>query len=224
MLRGYEVHLAGKKIRANQHVCAFFNSREDEYSVMLPFLREGLDHGDRCFGIVDPVHRAAHLERLGAAGIAVEEAESRGYLEVRPWQDAYLLDGRFDLERMISLCKALFKENRARGYPLTRLWANMEWGLEDVPGVHDIVAYESRLNAEMASFEGVVGVCTYDVSKFNAATVMDILRTHPMVILGPVLQENPFYTPHEEFMRELDERRGAPHGNSRKFASERVAS
>lgn len=92
------------------------------------------------------------------------------------------------------------------------------------PGLHDIVAYESRLNAEMASFEGVVGVCTYDVSKFNAATVMDILRTHPMVILGPVLQENPSYTPHEEFMRELDERRGAPHGNSRKFASERVAS
>jgi hypothetical protein len=117
-----------------------------------------------------------------------------------------LLDGHFDLERMIALCHEVFRDNRARGFPLTRLWADIAWGLEDAPGVDDIVAYESRLNAEMESFEGVVGVCTYDISRFDAATVMDILRTHPMVIIRGVLQDKPFFTPHEEFMRELRER------------------
>jgi hypothetical protein len=38
---------------------------------------------------------------------------------------------------------------------------------------------------------------------------LDILRTHPMVILGGVLQQNPFFVPPEEFLRELA-RRAAP--------------
>ena len=35
---------------------------------------------------------------------------------------------------------------------------------------------------------------------------MDILRTHPMVIIGGLLQVNPFFVPPDEFLRELRER------------------
>ena len=35
---------------------------------------------------------------------------------------------------------------------------------------------------------------------------MDILRTHPMVIIGGILQQNPFFVPPDEFLRELRER------------------
>jgi hypothetical protein len=38
-------------------------------------------------------------------------------------------------------------------------------------------------------------------------TVIDIMRTHPMVIIGPILQQNPFYIPPAEFLRELRGRR-----------------
>lgn len=37
---------------------------------------------------------------------------------------------------------------------------------------------------------------------------MDILRTHPMVIIGGLLQVNPFFVPPDEFLREL---RGRDH-------------
>ena len=37
---------------------------------------------------------------------------------------------------------------------------------------------------------------------------MDILRTHPMVIIGGVLQSNPFWVPPDEFLRELSARGG----------------
>ena len=32
---------------------------------------------------------------------------------------------------------------------------------------------------------------------------MDILRTHPMAVIAGVLQENPFFVPPDEFLREL---------------------
>ena len=41
---------------------------------------------------------------------------------------------------------------------------------------------------------------------------MDILRTHPMVIIGGVLQANPFWVSPDEFLRELDARRKRPAG------------
>jgi hypothetical protein len=199
------VSLAGRKVRPNQHVCAFFNSKEEEYRVLMPFIKEGFERGERAFHVVDPEHRATHLKRLGDSGVPVAEAEGRGQLEVRRWQEAYLRDGRFDQERMVELIQEVLREGRAKGYPLTRLVANMEWALEDRPGVNDIVEYESRLNYVLPKYDDVV-VCTYDLAKFNATVVMDIMRTHPMVIVGGILQENPFYAPPDEFIRELHQR------------------
>jgi MEDS: MEthanogen/methylotroph, DcmR Sensory domain len=86
----------------------------------------------------------------------------------------------------------------------------MEWSLEDFPGVDDLVEYECRLNEVTARFEDVV-VCTYDLNRFSATVVMDILRARPQVIVGRILQEDPFYVPPEQFLQELRARnRPAP--------------
>ena len=39
---------------------------------------------------------------------------------------------------------------------------------------------------------------------------LDILRTHPVAIIGGVLVENSFFSRPEEFLREIRERTGAP--------------
>ena len=87
-------------------------------------------------------------------------------------------------------------------FGLTRVWADMEWSLENFRGVDDLVEYESRVNEVTSRFDDVV-VCAYDLNRFSATVVMDILRTHPQVIVGGILQENPFYVPPEQFLAEL---------------------
>jgi hypothetical protein len=86
----------------------------------------------------------------------------------------------------------------------------MEWALEDFPGVHDILEYETRLNYLLPQYHDPV-VCTYDLSRFDAGVVIDIMRTHPMVIVGGILQENPFFVPPDEMLKELKERRAERH-------------
>jgi hypothetical protein len=46
-------------------------------------------------------------------------------------------------------------------------------------------------------------ICAYDLSKFGASTVMYALRTHPIVIIGGLMQENPFYVEPDQFLREI---------------------
>lgn len=195
------IQLAGTRLEKHFHICAFFHSKEEEYPVLLPFIKEGLERGEKAFHVVDPKLRNEHLRYLRSAGIETEEVEQSGQLELRNWHDAYLLDGHFDQNRMLAMLQSVLDEARQEGFPLTRLVAHMEWALEDRPGVNDIVEYETRLNYFLHEYPDPV-VCVYDLAQFGAA-VIDIMRTHPMVIIGGVLQENPFFVPPDDFLREL---------------------
>ena len=122
-----QVRLAGSVLDRSRHVCAFFHSKEEEYRVLLPFIKEGFDQGDRAFHIVDPRHRLEHLRRLREAGIDVTEAQRKGQLEVRRWEDAYLQDGHFDQNRMLALLVEMLNEGKAQGFPLTPSCARTRW-------------------------------------------------------------------------------------------------
>lgn len=202
------VNLAGREIGCSCHACAFFHTDDQCYKVLLPFIREGFTAGDRAVHIVDPAKRERHLTALSAAGIEAERSQETRQLEVRRWEEAYLRDGHFDQDAMLALIQEVLEEGRRQNFPMTRLVANMEWALEERPGVSDIVEYESRLNYILPKYDDTV-VCTYDLGKFSATAVMDILRTHPMVIVGEVMQENPFYSPPDLLLPELAARRRA---------------
>jgi hypothetical protein len=150
------VHLAGSVLDRSRHVCAFFHSKDEEYNILLPFIAEGFDHGDKSYHIVDSRHRPEHRRRLQAAGIDTAAAERRGQLDIRAWEDAYLRDGHFNQQRMLALIEQVLTGGKAQGYALTRLVANMEWALEDRPGVEDLVEYETRLNYVLPKYDDAV--------------------------------------------------------------------
>ena len=203
------VNLAGTELTCSCHACAFFSSDAEEQRVLGPFAKDGLAENDRFVQIINDKHRQDRVRRLTAEGIDVEAATARGQLDMRPWEKAYLSGGNgFNQDSMLALIQDVLKEGRSSGFRMTRLWANMEWALEDLPGVDQIVEYETRLNYILPTYDDVV-VCTYDLNRFSAATVMDILRTHPQVIVGGVMQHNPFFVPPDRFLAELQSRKSA---------------
>jgi hypothetical protein len=155
-MEGKAVRLAGSVLDRSRHVCAFFAAKEEEYRVLMPFIKEGFDQGDKAFHIVDGRHRDAHVERLRTEGIDVDAAQADGQLEVRRWEEAYLRGGRFDQNAMLELIQEVLASGKHQGFPLTRLVANMEWALEDRPGVEDIVEYETRLNYILPKYDDAV--------------------------------------------------------------------
>jgi hypothetical protein len=203
------LRLAGSTLERSHHVCAFFHSDEEKYRVLMPFIKDGFAQGDRSFHIVDPQLRPRHVRQLEQEGIDVAGAEASGQLEVRPWEETYTQDGTFDQHRMIEVLKQVIA-NQQPG-EITRCVGSMEWALQGVPGVHDLLEYEARLNQFLPAYRDPV-ICCYDISRFDAGTVIDIMRTHPMVIIGGILQENPFYVPPEEMLKELQERKAERSG------------
>jgi len=200
------IFLAGSQLDETRHVCAFFNSDEEEYRVMLPFIKDGFERGDKAVHVVNPNQRHDHLQRLAAVGIDLTAAEQSGQLEVRINTEAYLRDGCFNQDRMLAAFEQMASGNAKGGFPLSRICCRMDWVAADRSYMDDIVEFESRVNEVWRRHDDAV-ICTYHLGKFGGDTMVDIMRTHPMIIIGGILQRNPFFVPPETFLRELGERR-----------------
>src|SRR5436309_10494535 len=72
------IRFAGSVLGAKRHICAFFHSPDEEYRVLLPFIKDGFARGEKAFHIVDPKLREAHRRRLESADIDVAAAEKMG--------------------------------------------------------------------------------------------------------------------------------------------------
>jgi hypothetical protein len=196
----------GRTFGRYRHICAFFNSVEEQHRVLRPFITDGFDQGHSAYHYIDPELREEHLRWLAEAGVDVPEAMGSGQLEVRPWPDSLLRGSRFDLDPWLASFEEVFHTASAAGYKQTRFLGQMEWALQDLPGVEDLIEYEARVNYLIPRYDHAV-ICTYDLTKFAASVVMDALRTHPAVIIGGLLQENPFFVSPEELLLEVRGRR-----------------
>lgn len=200
------ISLAGSQLGETRHVCAFFNSDEEEYRVLLPFIKDGLKSGEKAVHVLNPSQRQDHLQRLAAAGVDSAAAQQSGQLDLRINTEVYLPDGRFDQDRMLRVFEQLASGNATGAFPVSRICCRMDWAVEDRSHVDDVIEFESRVNDVWRRHDDAV-ICTYHLGQFGGDAVIDIMRTHPMVIVGGILQQNPFYVPPEEFLLEFRQRR-----------------
>jgi uncharacterized protein YjhX (UPF0386 family) len=200
------ISLGGSQLGSTRHVCAFFNSDDEEYQVLLPFMKDGFVCGDKAIHVVNPEQRDDHLHRLAAAGIDTAAAEQRGQLELRHNTETYLRDGAFDPDRMLAVFEQLASGNAKHGFPLSRIVCRMDWAAESRVFVENVIEFESRVNDVWRHHDDAV-ICAYRLAQFTSAAVVDILRTHPLVIIGGLLQRNPFFVPPEQFLGEFRKRR-----------------
>ncbi|HEV7991042.1 MAG TPA: MEDS domain-containing protein [Gemmatimonadaceae bacterium] len=199
------INLGGSSLRDHRHVCAFFTSTEEEYRVMVPFIREGLSRGERAVHLV-PHGTDDHVARLRSAGIDVDDVRDQRQLDIVPAEDVYTPGGVFDCGRMLGRIEEVLDEAPRLGYSLTRVWAHAEFVCAAGPTAHEFLEYETRLNYLLPRYPDAV-VCVYDLEKVGAGMALDVLRTHPVVIVGHLLQENPYFIPPDVFLGVLAARR-----------------
>jgi hypothetical protein len=201
------IPFAGSKLGGYRHVCAFFSSPQEEYATLLPFVRDGLERGERAYHVLPARYRQEHLDQLRSAGIDVRAAQQRRQLEVATPEEVYLRSGRFSKEAMLEVIQEALRAGSMLGFPLTRLIAHAEAVLQDGSVANEWIEYETRLNDVLPHYHDPV-ICTYDANLLNGAIAVDILRTHPVAIIGGRLYENPFFVPPAQFLPQIIERSG----------------
>ena len=181
------------------HICGFYRKPVERDYILVPFLADGLAAGDKCTCVVDSCMPGDVLDRL-AERLEVGPYLSGRQLEVLDADGTYLAEGGFLPERMLK-----FWEAKARQGPsgdsggFARNIGDMSWAHRDRRAVDDLIGYESELNRIMSDVPQV-NLCLYDLTRCSGELIMDVLKTHPKVLLGGMIIDNPYYLEPDEFL------------------------
>jgi len=180
------------------HVCAFYRGDGDRDRLLTAYLGTGLSAGDKCICVVDSPNTAKRLGSL--PGDLGGPGSPDGQLDIHLPESTYLAGGEFTTGDMLAFWTENIAKAEIEGYSFCRLVGEMTWALRDAPGVEHLVGYESELN-RVTSTSPVIVLCLYDLDLFSGEVVVNIVKTHPQVLVQGILVENPYYVGPDEFLR-----------------------
>lgn len=190
--------LPGVSMTVSDHICAFYRGEEERDQLLLPYMRAGLRAGDKCVCVLDSTDPELLRDEL------VDEPRIQiDQLSAFRSEDSYLLDGRFAPDAMLRFWETVASSAfAAHDYELVRVVGEMTWALRDLPGVSLLVAYEAELNRFLRRYPQVV-LCLYDLERFTDGEVLiEILRTHPKVLMSRMVLDNPWYVEPDHVLAE----------------------
>jgi PAS domain S-box-containing protein len=183
-------------LKQGDHICLIYETMAEQRAGAIPFLKEGFGRGVRCLYIADDHTVEAIAESLAAAGVDVAREQERGALWMLTKLDSYLKGGKFDPQAMIDFLRSAQTQALADGFAGLRVVGEMTWALGLEVGCDRLIEFEARLHDLLADSRSVI-LCQYNRTRFNPAVIHDVLRTHPIAILGDLVCPNPYYEPPE---------------------------
>jgi two-component system sensor histidine kinase UhpB len=183
-------------LRQGDHVCRIYESKEEQLAAAVPFMKEGLARGERCLYVADDLSVEAIVGALAAAGVDVAHEREQGALVMPTKGDTYLQGGKFEPQAMIDFLGRAETQALTDGFSGLRVAGEMTWALGPEIGCERLIEFEALFNNFLANSRGMF-LCQYNRSRFDAAVIHDVLRTHPVAILGDLVFPNPYYEPPE---------------------------
>jgi hypothetical protein len=184
---------SGISVDPFDHICVFYRGRAERQKFLVPFLTQGVADGDHCVCVVEAADRDWLIPAL-----EVGHRSHAPSLEILDWDATYLRTGAFSPEDMQQFWSSeLLASGTPRDPGLVRCACDMSWVLKEVPCIADLTAYESRINSLRPGYR-YVAACLYDIGRFGGETLVQMLKTHPKVLMSGTLFENPYYLQPEE--------------------------
>jgi two-component system, NarL family, sensor histidine kinase UhpB len=187
-------------LRLHQHLCLIYDTPEEQFAAALPYLRLGLERGEKCIYVADENTAAAVLDALHESGTDVSRHLRSGALAIFDRYETYFQRGTFDSELMIRFWREAAREAARAKFSGLRGLGEMTWVLGVSEGAERLIGFESKLNHVVCDHD-VALVCQYNRAHFPPEIILGVLRTHPLVVCGARFAENPYYVPPDEFLK-----------------------
>jgi signal transduction histidine kinase len=188
-----------EQLAPHDHVCSIYENIDEHFAVAIPFIRIGLERGEKCIYVADDGTEAVVRDAMHASGIDVAAATAADGLVLATKEAAYLKHGSFDPDRMLTFWDEATVNAMHDGFSAIRVTGETEWVMRGAPGLERWMEYESRL-ARMLAPHNCIALCQYNRLLFPPELILDVICTHPTVIYRGVVCRNMYYVPPDEFL------------------------
>jgi len=185
----------------HEHRCLIYETEEEKFAAAVPYLRAGLKRRERCLYIADEDSRVAVLNALERAGTEVDRYLRSGALMIASSPEIFFESGRFDPDLALRSLSQVTLEEGVGGFSgLRTILGEMTWSRERDVSPVTLIEFEAKVNAFFRD-HNVRGLCQYNRNHFSPEVILGVIRTHPVVVYGGIVSENPYYVPPEEFLK-----------------------
>ncbi len=183
------------------HLCALYDNEQERDEIVLNFHCCGNAHNDLQMHCAADRLRQDFVDRLAlrCPDCARDLRDPQRFQLYSP-EELYCPGGTFSPRAMDARLTELYRRSQAGGPRNLRVTGEMVWARDSIPGVEHLMVYEARLNRFLQG-TSVAAICLYDLRQFPGSAIIHVLRTHPLVISGGVVVENPFYQQPQDWLR-----------------------
>jgi signal transduction histidine kinase len=174
------------------HLCLVYENTEQQWDAVIPYISEGLARNEACLYVVDDHGLDEVRQAFAGRGVEVDAYVRSGQLTFATKREAYLRSGTFDPAAMIDFLSRTVHEAVAAGRAGFRVTADMTWALGQECGCERLIEYEALLSNFFPGSRASA-ICQYNRKRFGADIIRDVLRTHPVAIVGSQVCHNLYY-------------------------------
>ncbi len=181
------------------HACLIYDSQQEQLEIIVPFIKEGLERNERCIYIVHENSIEEMSALFASAGIDVGREQRRGSLVFQDSREIYLSSAPFDPDKKLELMSESARQAVADGFSGLRSVSEMNWVACEEPGCERAAEYEAKLNGLVPNIS-ITSMCQYNRGQTSPSIIRNVLRTHPLVVIGGKARRNIYYEPAEIFL------------------------
>lgn len=197
---GVSLGFTDEKVPVGTHMCLVFTKHEERVDSLLKFLLSGLQAGERTACFSGKLTEKTLREYLANNNISYDERKTGKAIILAGTSEVYFEGGVFDPDRMLNTLTAYYDEAVQLGFPASRVIGEMIPEVQHVPGGERLLEYESRVSILLRDHP-ITSICQYNANLFDGATIMEVLKVHPKMIINGMVISNPFYIQPESYLK-----------------------
>jgi MEDS: MEthanogen/methylotroph, DcmR Sensory domain len=194
-----------ERIPPGSHICQLYSKVIEIPGVTARLMRVGLSLSEKCMFAAAPAQIKEFREELQKLQIDVDAAIEAGQLVLYEEREMFLANGkRFDPYFLLSSHQTFIAQALREGWQAVRISIDMTWLTKDIATPEQILKYEAASDA-VFTFQNapIIALMHYDHSKLVPSLVVEMLKLHPIAVVGKYIKRNPYYLNSEQYMLKI---------------------
>ena len=193
-----------ERIPPGSHILQLYNKVSEITGVTARLIEAGLTTSEKCLFAGTPASVKEMEDALVKQGIDVAAAQESGQLVFISDRDALLVNQRFDPYHLLSTHQTFIAQALREGWKAVRIAMDMTWLTAEVAAPQQILKYEAASDA-VFTFQNapIIALMHYDYSKLPGALVVELLKLHPIAVVGKFIKRNPYYLNSEQYLLKI---------------------
>jgi hypothetical protein len=196
-------------IPPGSHICQLYSKVNEIPGVTARLMRVGLSLSEKCLFAAAPAQVKDFREELQKLQIDTGGVIEAGQLVLHEEREIFLANGkRFDPYFLLSSHQTFIAQALREGWQAVRISIDMTWLSKDIATPEQILKYEAASDAVFTFQKApIIALMHYDYSKLLPTLVVEMLKLHPIAVVGKYIKRNPYYLNSEQYMLKILRRR-----------------